>query len=146
MDAQPVGYASIANYLRTYINDGSYEPGSMLPSEWTLCRKFGVKRTAVRRAFIVLECEGLIITVPAKGRMVRSDFSVTPLLYRRIARDLREKIRRGDFVPECPMPSEATLCRHYSVSRNTVRRAMSELEREGIVVVRHGFGRFIRSD
>ncbi|WP_157253268.1 GntR family transcriptional regulator [Nonomuraea typhae] len=144
MNLQRLGYTSIASHLRIRINSGSYEPGILLPSESALCREFDVKRTAVRRAFSLLEREGLIITIPAKGRMVRGGLCSTPHLYQQIARDLREQIRAGELTEECLIPSEANLRRRYSASRNTVRRAMSELEAEGLIIARHGSGRYVR--
>jgi GntR family transcriptional regulator len=57
-------------------------------------------------------------------------------LYLRVSRRLEDAIasgalRRGDRVP-----SERWLCREYSVSRATVRRALEELIREGLVELR----------
>ncbi|WP_157249690.1 GntR family transcriptional regulator [Nonomuraea typhae] len=61
--------------------------------------------------------------------------------YVRIAEDIRARIRRGDPPPGGMLPSEADLIRRYSVARGTVRQALAELEREGLVVSQTGRGR-----
>ncbi|MFE2236108.1 GntR family transcriptional regulator [Streptomyces sp. NPDC059442] len=46
--------------------------GDAFPSESKLCERFGVSRTAVRRALAQLEGTGLLNTVHGKGRTVRA--------------------------------------------------------------------------
>src|SRR3712207_372671 len=61
--------------------------------------------------------------------------------YREIERWLRtlvEGARPGD-----PLPSEAELCERFSVSRMTVRQALSELTNDGLVERRRGQGTFV---
>lgn len=66
-----------------------------------------------------------------------------PPLYQQLGDVLRDSIDRGDYRPGDPFPSESTLIREHEVSRITVRRAISELEREGLVVTRQGAGTFV---
>ena len=54
---------------------------------------------------------------------------------------LRELIDGGD--PGEVLPSERTLSRRLGVSRPTLRAALDELTRDGLVVRRHGRGTFI---
>jgi len=54
-------------------------------------------------------------------------------LYYRIYADLKEKIAEGVFKPGDRIPSEKELCKIYGVSRLTIRRALEELRREGII-------------
>ncbi|WP_239104077.1 GntR family transcriptional regulator [Microbispora corallina] len=61
-----------------------------------------------------------------------------------IARDLRRRIEQGEFGPGIALPSEAELRWLYEASRNTVRQAFAELERESLVVSVQGKGRFVR--
>ncbi|MFB7410973.1 winged helix-turn-helix domain-containing protein [Streptomyces sp. NPDC056202] len=44
--------------------------GDRYPSEAQLCQRFGVSRTAVRRALAQMEGNGLLETVHGKGRTV----------------------------------------------------------------------------
>ena len=63
--------------------------------------------------------------------------------YKSIAAALRERIARGEFVPGALLPSEAELSAEYSVSRNTLRRALTELEEERLIAVLPGRGRVV---
>jgi len=53
--------------------------------------------------------------------------------YFQIYRELMEQIREGQFKPGEVIPPEFELCQIYQVSRGTVRRALSELERQGLI-------------
>lgn len=57
--AQPL-YAQIAQVLADEIRGGRLPSGASLPSEATLCKRFGVARSVVRQALAGLQAEGLI--------------------------------------------------------------------------------------
>ncbi|TYB55104.1 GntR family transcriptional regulator [Nonomuraea sp. PA05] len=61
--------------------------------------------------------------------------------YVRIAEDIRSRIRDGDPPAGGMLPSEADLARTYGVARGTVRQAVAELERAGLVASEAGRGR-----
>lgn len=65
-------------------------------------------------------------------------------IYPRIAETLRASIRTGTYAPGSPLPSEAALCAMFGTSRNTLRRALMELEREGSITTVPGSGRTVR--
>ncbi|ETK33380.1 GntR family transcriptional regulator [Microbispora sp. ATCC PTA-5024] len=141
-------YRQIADRLRERITTRAYAPGTALPSETVLAAEFRVARNTVRRAFRILEDERLIVTVPSMGRVVlAADGGTTDVAYRYqvIARALRERIERQEFGPGDALPSEAELRWLYAASRNTVRLAFAQLEREGLVVSIQGKGRFVRT-
>jgi DNA-binding GntR family transcriptional regulator len=58
--------------------------------------------------------------------------------YLRIADDLRARIRAGDPPPGGMLPSDAAMVRAYGVARGTVRQAVAELERLGLVTSEMG--------
>lgn len=60
--------------------------------------------------------------------------------YDYIYRDLKEKIENDYYTYQEMLPSEHTLIQEYDCSRNTVRRAISELTSEGYVQPMHGKG------
>jgi DNA-binding GntR family transcriptional regulator len=140
-------WAQIADALRSRIVSGEQSPGSLLPSEATLCADFGVVRNTVRRALAALEAEGLIETLPGRGRLVRAPDEPergTLPQYRRIAAELRAGIERGELQPGDALPSEAALMRRYGVSRGTARQALADLEGAGLIESQHGRGRYVR--
>lgn len=65
-------------------------------------------------------------------------------LHRQLFMVLRDEIARGAREPGSPLPTEEALCRQYSVSRVTVRRALADLQAQGFVQRRHGLGTFVR--
>ncbi|MGP4101811.1 GntR family transcriptional regulator [Nonomuraea sp. KM90] len=139
-------YLQIADRMRERIQSGEFAPGQALPSEAELCREFGVARNTVRRGLAILEEEGLLITVPSKGRVTPGKNTDAPYRYQVVAAWLREQIERGDLAPGATLPSEARLRRELTISRNTVRQAMAVLEREGLIVTEQGRGRFVRHE
>lgn len=65
--------------------------------------------------------------------------------YQHIADDLAQAIRRGEYKPGQPLPTEQHLMDRYGYSRPTVRQAMALLRAEGLVDVVHGRGTFVRA-
>jgi len=59
--------------------------------------------------------------------------------------DLLKYIEQSGLVRNDPLPSEATIAKQLGVSRNTVREAYILLEKEGVIVRRHGVGTFVAS-
>ena len=66
-------------------------------------------------------------------------------VYRQVADDVRAGIAAGKYQPGRAVPSEARLVEEYDVSRVTARRALAELERQGLVRPEHGRGWIVRS-
>ena len=65
-------------------------------------------------------------------------------LVEQVILELLADIDRGEFVRSSGMlPSEADLAQHFSVSRATVRDALSQLEATGVVIRRQGVGTFV---
>ncbi|MER7753168.1 GntR family transcriptional regulator [Kitasatospora sp. NPDC097643] len=69
--------------------------------------------------------------------------SSTPL-YRRLARQLQERIDAGTYPAGSRLPSEPELSAEFAVNRLTVRQAVAELERAAAVEIRRGVGTFVR--
>lgn len=65
-------------------------------------------------------------------------------LVEQVILELLADIDRGEFVRSNGMlPSEAELTQRFSVSRATVRDALSQLEATGVVIRRQGIGTFV---
>ena len=65
------------------------------------------------------------------------------ILYETIADKLRARISSGNLKAGDQIPVEGALCDEFGVSRITVRRAVSELVKEGILEKRQGKGTFV---
>ena len=63
--------------------------------------------------------------------------------YYQIALDLQERIRRHEWTTGEQIPPEEELARRYGVSRITMRQAMAELVKDGILVRQRGSGTFV---
>lgn len=61
----------------------------------------------------------------------------------RVARTLEQDIREGRLPHGDQLESESTLMRRFSVSRNTVRKGLETLVRQGLITTRKGMGSFV---
>jgi len=59
-------------------------------------------------------------------------------LHQALAATLEEQIREGAWAVGSPIPPEVALCKLYSISRHTLRHALSTLEDGGLIVRRQG--------
>ena len=59
---------------------------------------------------------------------------------------LEREIRVGELPTGDQLPGETALAERFSVSRNTVRAALSDLSRAGLILTRSGKGSFVTFD
>jgi GntR family transcriptional regulator len=64
-------------------------------------------------------------------------------LYFQLKNIIKSKILSNEFKAQERLPSEAELCAEYTVSRATVRQALLELEKEGLIYRDRGRGTFV---
>jgi GntR family transcriptional regulator len=69
-------------------------------------------------------------------------FSAAPL-YSQLKELLRTRILNGSYPSHSQMPSESELGKAYKVSRITVRQALNDLQKEGLIFKIHGKGTFV---
>ena len=67
------------------------------------------------------------------------------LKYEAIANRLREDIQQGKYEPGQQLALEKEMCREFGVSRITIKRAVDELVKQGLVVKRRGSGTFVKT-
>lgn len=60
--------------------------------------------------------------------------------YNKIYEEIKQKIESGEYEFQELLPSEYTLIEEYNCSRNTIRRAISELVKDGYVQTLQGKG------
>jgi GntR family transcriptional regulator len=64
-------------------------------------------------------------------------------LYMQIRNQFLAKIEAGDWVEGDRLPTEEALQRQYRVSRATIRQALDDIERDGIISRRRGAGTIV---
>jgi GntR family transcriptional regulator len=64
-------------------------------------------------------------------------------IYQQLAQQIREAIARGELRPDMGLPSVRQLSRELVVNPNTVARAYTELERDGLLISRPGRGIYV---
>lgn len=65
-----------------------------------------------------------------------------PSAFSSIRDELKARILKDEFPPDSPLPTEEMLAVHYSVSRQTIRRAFQDLVAAGLVTRTPGRGTF----
>jgi GntR family phosphonate transport system transcriptional regulator len=75
---------------------------------------------------------------PARGNGVA--------VWKQIAEQLTAQIRDRAYDAAGRLPSENELARRFGVNRHTLRQALAELQRNGLVSIEQGRGAFIRKD
>ncbi|HEY9010788.1 MAG TPA: GntR family transcriptional regulator [Devosia sp.] len=64
-------------------------------------------------------------------------------LYLQLKRWIEDAVQKGVIKPGDALPSERDLAQKVDVSRVTVRKAVQQLVRDGVLVQRHGSGTFV---
>ena len=64
--------------------------------------------------------------------------------YLKIADRLRTQIAAGEFGSDGPLPTERNLAAALGYSRVTIRSALGELQRDGLISRRQGSGTFVK--
>src|SRR5690625_54075 len=90
---------------------------------------------------MLLGIAGMPTTARSMSAMTELDTSSS--LWESVAKELRNRIELGVLSPGARIDSQRDLCEEFEVSRITVRRALSELAREGLVHTRKGQGTFV---
>lgn len=64
-------------------------------------------------------------------------------IYHQLAEKLKKEIEDGKWAINKLIPSETELCKQYEISRGTVRQAIFELIKDGLVYRKQGHGTFV---
>jgi DNA-binding GntR family transcriptional regulator len=73
--------------------------------------------------------------------MINRSSSVPP--WEQLAGILRGRIESGELTPGDRIPSVISLAQEYELAAGTVRKALAQLQREGLVESRVGWGTFV---
>ena len=63
--------------------------------------------------------------------------------WQQLAGLLRARIESGELQPGDRIPSVVSLAQEYELAAGTVRKALAQLQREGLVESRVGWGTFV---
>ncbi|MCG5443252.1 GntR family transcriptional regulator [Micromonospora sp. NIE79] len=66
-----------------------------------------------------------------------------PPHYRRVADDIEQKIRSGEYSPGQQLPSVSEIGELYNVARSTAYRAVKELHEQNLIYGQQGQGVFV---
>jgi GntR family phosphonate transport system transcriptional regulator len=89
---------------------------------------------------------GLVARSVSDEGPVRLDRQEGISLWRQIARRIEDDIVTGRHAPGSRLPTEAQLSQRFAVNRHTIRRAIEELSRSGLIRVEQGRGSFVNED
>ena len=79
---------------------------------------------------------------PEEFKLALSDQTGIPF-YEQLCEQFRTGIRSGRLGPRTPFPPERELIETLGIARTTLRKALVQLEKEGLVCRRHGVGTFV---
>ncbi|OIK27655.1 GntR family transcriptional regulator [Streptomyces malaysiense] len=108
-EVEPPKYVRLAQTLQRRIEDGTYAPGSRVPSENQLVQAFGMSRPTVVRALDLLKRDGWLESRQGYGTIVRGRPEVVEQKDRRgreaLERDESQGLGRLIEVAHVPVPT-----------------------------------------
>jgi DNA-binding GntR family transcriptional regulator len=119
-----------------------------MPAESEVCKRWGVSRVTARRALALLESDGLISTIPGRGRFVSSGSGNEKRpegKAENIAAEIRRDIESGRLIDGDWLESEIALAARYGVAKGTAQAALAILDGEGLTRAVAGRGRHVTS-
>jgi GntR family transcriptional regulator len=113
LQAPQARYRQVANELRNAIKRGEFPPGSALPSQPDLARRYGLNQTSINRAIALLRAEGLVRVEHGRGAFVQEIPTVKRV--RRIPRgdaagsSFAEEMQKSGLVPRTELADLSTV-------------------------------------
>ena len=77
---------------------------------------------------------------------MKNDFDPNLPIYIQVMEEIKKEIFASEYLPGCKLASVRELALEYGVNPNTIQKALSELERTGIIYSRRALGRFVSED
>jgi RNA polymerase sigma factor (sigma-70 family) len=125
--------------LTTALTDGTYPPGTLLPTGGALGRRYGASGTSMVNVLGALVERGLL---ERAGHRFIAPGGATPLAtgdaQARVAGALREAIEAGLYPPGAALPSRSQLAKHFAVSTTTAMYALRALTAAGLAEQHNG--------
>jgi GntR family transcriptional regulator len=97
-DGRPM-YLQIMEQVKQRVTVGEWAPGDEIPSIRQLAIALRVSVITVKRAYLELEREGVILTQQGKGSIVAPNPNLSPQLYHdELSEHLEQVVRLGDLL------------------------------------------------
>jgi GntR family transcriptional regulator len=97
-DGRPM-YLQIMEQVKQRVAVGEWAPGGEIPSIRQLAMALRVSVITVKRAYLELEREGVILTQQGKGSIVAPNSNLSPRLYdEELSEHLAQVVRLGDLL------------------------------------------------
>lgn len=77
---------------------------------------------------------------------MKNDFDPNLPIYIQVMEEIKKEIFSNHFMPGDKISSVRELALQYSVNPNTIQKALSELERTGIIYSKRTAGRYVSED
>lgn len=77
---------------------------------------------------------------------MKNDFDPNLPIYIQVIDEIKKRIFNGDYSPGAKIDSVRDLALEYSVNPNTIQKALSELERNGLLLSKRTSGRYVSDD
>jgi GntR family transcriptional regulator len=90
-DPRP-SYLQLADSLRADVADGQYSVGDRLPAVRDLATKFNVSNATANRAINVLQQEGVVVSRPGIGTVVRDPAAASEPSIAEQVKDLKRRV------------------------------------------------------
>lgn len=74
------------------------------------------------------------------------DYGAPTPPYRQVAEILRQRIADGTYQPGARLPSTRALVQEFGVAQFTAQKALRLLVDEGLAVMTHGLGTFVKAE
>lgn len=127
--------------LRNHLKTGHWLPGERLPSLKNLAETYGVSRSTMQRALKSLQADSVVHVNP-RGAIFAGPKGSAPaggsptshgLIWERLKSRIGEDVLTGVFS-DGPLPPSNKLALKYGVSVLTLRKALKQLVRDGLLV------------
>jgi GntR family transcriptional regulator len=97
-DGRPM-YLQIVEQIKQRVAVGDWASGQEIPSIRQLAVALRVSVITVKRAYLELEREGVIVTQHGKGSMIASNPELTPQIYEQeLAEHVEQAVRLGELL------------------------------------------------
>jgi GntR family transcriptional regulator len=130
-DSQPM-YLQIMEQIRQRIAVGDWQPGQEIPSIRQLAVELSVSVITVKRAYLELDREGVIITQHGRGSIVAPGVDLSPRLYQQELQEHIEHVARLGEVLGIPAGELAARVFDTAERHSTERIKSEPIETESI--------------